>query len=222
MLTDKQLSWRAVGTEFAGAFLSMILLFSYRMLFVTDSAMHWFYYVGGAFLTLAYFILIYGTMWQYGFKDADRERYAPETLSKARPYKMCLAMLIPNVLILVISVISLHNKFTSGTQSTVLVSELLRTIWFAPYFEWMYPLASGVNAANLYPLLLLFALPAPIVAFIGYKLGRLEFSVKNIILSLLPNYKNTDEYPAQKKKIAKDILTDKNYHNIYRKKPPRE
>ena len=222
MLTDKQLSLRAVGTELAGAFLSTILLFSYHMLFVTDSGMHWFYYVGGAFLTLAYFVLIYGTTWQYGFKDADRERYAPETLSKARPYKMCLAMLIPNIIILTICVIALRQKFLGNTQNTVLVSELLRTFWFAPYFEWMYPLASGPKAPSLYPLLLLFAIPGPIVAFIGYKLGRLEFSVKNLILSILPNHKNTDEYPAQKKKIAKDILTDKNYHNIYRKKPPRE
>ena len=84
MLSTKKLCFQMVGIEAGGAFLSVILLFSYRMITANDSPIQWVCYLGGAFTTLAYIALIYGWMWQRGNKDANREVHAPGCYGKNR------------------------------------------------------------------------------------------------------------------------------------------
>ncbi len=220
MISNKQLAWQMIGIQTAGSFLSIILLFAYRMVTASDSPIQWVCYVGGAFVTLAYLSLIYGWMWQRGNKDMSRERRDPNCYGEHRAIIGPAAMMIPNLAIILLYIYTLMEKFAGNTNGLTAIAEVLRVFWYSPFFEWMYPLATGPNNTALFPLLILFAFPAPIFALIGYKLGYADISFKGFILKLLPE-KDKEEFPEQSKKIAKDILTEENYRNIYRKKPPK-
>ncbi len=221
MLSNKKLCLQMLGLEAGGAFLSLILLFAYRMVATGQSLNMTICYIGGSFVTVAYLVLIYGWIWQVGNRDAKRLAHEPDCYGKNRVQSMILTMAIPNVVILLMYIKSIMDRLAGETSGFITFARLLATAWFSPFFEWMYPLGIGPNSANLFPFLILFAIPAPLTAYIAYRMGLADKSIKGFFIKFLPE-KQKEEFPEQKKQIAKDILTDENYKNIYRKKPPKE